>query len=174
MEKKTAFYAAVVVVVLLVVCVSFTFFRQKQGKAQTDQDLTTCVYENEERKLTVQIPQAWTSETVDEFSGDDEQEASADYGILVYVDGNKEESIYIYYQQGTIKIQEPNAEQSTFETKAGLTGTLYTLSEDGKINLWGVLKEEHYGVHAALGEDLYLANQEKIQTVLESISIEEK
>lgn len=136
-------------------------------------NLQTCTYEDEERKITTKIPQNWTCKIMERTAATEDMEGSPNYGIEIYIDGNEQNSIYLFYQLGTVSFTQPGMLIDIFKTNEGKTGDLYTFFHDNTTTVFGVFDIGHYGFTTRLDNNLFNQNKKEIFSVIENIHITE-
>ncbi len=139
------------------------------GMAEKEQ-LVSYSYETEEETFRIEIPENWECETVEKFVGDETFEGLPDYGLKIYVNGDKEEEIYLFRQVGHIAMPSYGGESMQITPK--LSGTLYMEGDGDYVTGELIFEDEFYGISFHLTKDCFEHDKEQIQKVVESIQIE--
>ena len=104
---------------------------------------------------------------------DKRTETQADYGIEIYIDGNKNHSVYFFYQEGTINLSEPGMLREAFKTKRGQSGNFITTHNDNITRIFLIFDIGHYAITTELDNSVFNANKSKIFSMFKSIYIKE-
>jgi len=135
--------------------------------------IQTCTYQDEHRKITVEIPDEWTFKVIDKFEGNESTEGLPDYGIKIYIDGDTQNQIYLFYQEGTIHFSEPGMLTETFNTNKGQSGSLYTAFNDNTTRIFATFDIGHYAITSELDNNLFGVSEKEILSMIKSIYIVE-
>lgn len=122
-------------------------------------------YIDEKYGFSVDYPQVWDYKTVKDSN-------VPDGGIIIFLAGNQEEKIYVFGQNGHINLPVQGFTQSSFSTKSGLGGTLYSKENNEKQEIYLILEDGFHGVYIDVGTDCYNNNKEQIIDILKSIKVE--
>lgn len=136
-------------------------------------NIQTCIYQDEVRKMVINIPEEWTYALEKEFKGDENREGSPDFGIQLYIDGDTNNNIYFFYQHGTLNFQEPGITSETLKTKQGRAGKLSTAIQGDTRIIFVTYDIGHYAILARLDNNVFNANKKEIYKVIKSSYIEE-
>lgn len=134
--------------------------------------IQTCTYQDEHRKITVEIPKEWTFKVNNKFNGNESTEGFPDYGIEIYIDGDTKNKVYLFYQEGTINFSEPGMLSETFRTNKGQSGSLYTVLNDNT-RIFAIFDLGHYAITSELDNNLFSVNEKEILSMIKSICIVE-
>jgi hypothetical protein len=130
------------------------------------------IYTDKRFNFSVEYPKEWTTKIVGSWDATTEVEASPDSGIIVYVDGNVNESIYVYGQVSLINVlQEEGMREQKLVTRSGITGTLYSVVYKGKREVTLILGEGFVGAKVMMSDDCFKRNEDMVMTILKSVHI---
>ncbi len=122
-------------------------------------------------KFSVDFPEDWTSMVEETWEATSEREASPDGGINIYIDGNVENKIYVYWQNGHISYPQGSDEKDIFTTDDGLNGELYEQAEDKRVKVQVIYGEGFHGAHVDVSEACYKHYKNEILEVIKSMKI---
>lgn len=139
-------------------------------------DLKT--YVNNRFKFTLQYPSDWQVkiDKPDINTATTGADISPTEGISFYFN-TENESMKVFGQNGQIGGYVNNSfEKSSFPTKSGLTGDLYTSKKDGRVNIYLLLDktESKYGFYVAhidMSNENYAKYSKSLMGVLRSIKL---
>lgn len=127
-------------------------------------------YEDDNFVFRVEIPSNWVCEKTAKFIGDETTEGLPDYGLKIYVNGDKENEIYLFQQSGHIAIPAYGGEE--IQVTPQIKGTLYLEQSEEYIIGNLVFENEFQGIWFHLTQKCYDENKAQIQEMIESIQIE--
>jgi hypothetical protein len=133
--------------------------------------IQTCTYQDELRKIAVDIPKKWTFKVNNKFKGNESTEGFPDCGIEIYIDGDTQNKFYLFYQEGTINFREPGMLAETFKTNKGQSGSLYTVFNNNKTRIFAIFDIGHYAITSELDNNLFSVNEKEILSMIKSICI---
>lgn len=136
-------------------------------------NIQTCTYQDDKRKMTVQIPKEWTYKINNQFKGDSSIEGLPDVGIDIYIDGDADNNVYFFYQDGTLIFDEPGMLIDQFETYKGQSGTLYKVNHNNTTRIITIFDIGHYAITTGLTNEEYELYEKEIFRMLKSCWIEE-
>ena len=119
--------------------------------------------------FSVAFPSTWASETSAYRYGSEKENASPDSGIYIYIDGNKENYIYVYgtYGKQTDKFVDENGYEKTDVNENLL---LYTKENGNIVESQIFLKDNaHISANIKMNLELFESNKSKIFRMLKSI-----
>lgn len=121
--------------------------------------------------FSVAFPATWTSECSEYYEASEIREATPDSGIYIYVEGNKEDYIYVYGQSGTIAMMnESMFEKQHFKNNYDNCGTLYIGEIDDKTNGQLLMDDnKHISAIFSMNSKVYQKNNQEIMYILQSI-----
>ncbi len=96
-----------------------------------------------------------------------------DYGIKIYINGDTQNQVYLFYQEGTINFSEPGMLTETFNTNKGLSGSLYTAFNDNTTRIFATFDIGHYAITSELDNNLFSVSEKEILSMIKSIYIVE-
>jgi hypothetical protein len=128
-------------------------------------------YTNSKYKFSVTFPKSWGHEFEKTWEATSQQEASPDGGIRIYIEGNKEEMIYVYGQNGHIGVFQEASKREEFFTDSNIKGELSSVSTDGKQDIHLVLGDGFNGAHVYVSEECFNSNKDEIFNLLKSIEL---
>jgi hypothetical protein len=136
-----------------------------------ESDKFTNIYINNKFKFSVAYPKKWTAHEDVYNAGTNEQNASPDGGLNIFVKGKQDEIIYVYGQVGHIVIPEPDFQRDDFTTNSGLKGTLSSKEIDGKKVIYLILDEGFIGAYLNIKTEHFDQNKNEIISILRSINL---
>ncbi len=127
----------------------------------------------------VDYPSTWNSKIEEQIAATKEHNASPDAGIVIYVDGNQNERIYVFNQVGHISpgfSPHEDVQKDTFTTTSGLTGHIESLIHDGEIHAVLIFDDiSNYlgflGASISMSTENYKKSEKEILGVLKSIRL---
>jgi len=121
--------------------------------------------------FTVAYPVTWASECLEYYEANETSNASPDSGIYIYINGNKEDYMYVYGQHGTIGLlNESMFEKQNFKNNNEKCGTLYIREIDGKTNGQLLMDDnKHISVIFNMHSKVFQENNQEIMYILHSI-----
>ncbi len=121
--------------------------------------------------FTVVYPATWGSECLAYYEATETRNASPDSGIYIYVNGNKEDYMYVYGQHGTIGVLNENMfKKQHFKNSYDKCGTLYIGEIDGKTNGQLLMDDnKHISVIFSMNSKVFQENNQEIMYILHSI-----
>ncbi|MCT4685822.1 hypothetical protein [Vallitalea sp.] len=122
-------------------------------------------YYNERFKFSVDYPITW--EVISDNNVDDDPQN----GIMIYIEDDKNNWIYVYGQDGHIVIP-PEKLKEVFNTSNGNSGTIMYDNLEEEVNIYLVFDEEFYGATVNTNQEIFSKNSSKILGVLKSIKFE--
>ena len=164
MHRKSTFYLLIIGIITLII---ITVIMLKRISIQT------CAYQDDYRKITVDIPKEWTFKVNNKFKGTESTEGSPDYGIEIYINGDTQNTLYLFYQEGTINFSEPGMLKKLFSTNKGQSGSLYTVSNDNTTRIFAIFDIGHYAITSELDNNLFKVKEKEILSMIKSIYIVE-
>ena len=118
--------------------------------------------------FSVNYPASWRTE-VDKNST---LNANPDRGINIYIEGNKNEKIYVFSQVGPIGADQPSFAHEKFITNEGIDGEITYGDIDGKKQIYLILKGNGYhGAIISVTNECFNNNKKQILGVLKSIKL---
>lgn len=87
-------------------------------------DEATNVYINNRFEFRVEYPAEWNVKEEAFFEASLEHNTSPDEGITIYINNEKDDTIYVFGQSGHINIESPGFLREDFITNSGLRGDL--------------------------------------------------
>ncbi len=92
-------------------------------------------------------------------------------GVYVYVERDKQETIYCYYTDKNINIEDKDVEVEDIETTEGLKGTIF-IKEQGQRKIVDVVFDgQTYGVHIDVSKENWGKYEERIRKIVKSFKI---
>lgn len=122
-------------------------------------------YYNERFNFSVDYPMAW------EVMSDNNVDEDPQNGIMIYIENDKNNWIYVYGQDGHIVIP-PEKLKEGFITNNGNSGTIMYSNSEEDINIYLVFDEEFYGATVNTNQEIFSKNNSKILGILKSIKLE--
>jgi len=134
-------------------------------------DYQTKIYFDDKLKFSVEYPNEWSYEIETFLGSTSNREASADGGIKLYINEQKNNQIYIFKQTGHISIPEAGFNKERFVTRSGINGYILSKNSDGKREVYLILGEGFYGAHVSVDIEYFENNEELLMYVLKSIDL---
>ncbi|WP_438433880.1 hypothetical protein [Gorillibacterium sp. sgz500922] len=167
---------------LPVACLLLALLLLSACSTESKTDSKNASYTDNKFGFQLTYPQSWPSDVHEWKEPTATQEASPDSGIILYVDGNREDNLYIFGQLGTLSVPVVDQQETEpFKTDSGLTGTLSTSTQNGRVEQTlildgAALTEQAYagrslGAHISVGEKAFKQHKDELLSVLASISI---
>lgn len=163
--KKKPVLVSLAIVLIIIAFLFILFSKQHNGSYH---------FKSKETDFTVDMPKGWTVTEEPRQSGDESCEANPDEGIKLLLNGNKNNSIWIYSQYGSISIPEENYVKEDFSTTQGIKGTLF---KDQKSRNWQLVLNQDI-ISGSFGaavnfesDEQFNSNQKDIVEILKSIQI---
>lgn len=128
-------------------------------------------YHNKRFNFSVDYPEAWNTVSDDEEATESE-DGDPQSGILIYVEDNKDDTIFIFGQNGHIGIP-PHGKSEKFLTNEGVSGTIMYSCTDDSLGI-DVLLGDCYGATVYVKEEIFSRNKKQILGILRSIRIEKQ
>jgi hypothetical protein len=173
MKKKDVLLIFVIAMVLLLpACINRSEEKESsKSNANISVNNEKAIYNDAKFNFSVEYPKGWTSEVEKTWEATKEHEGSPDGGINFYLDGNKEDKIYVYGQLGHINIPEDDYKKDNFVTDTGIKGYLLSGEHDGRMQMYLVLGDGFHGAVVDVGLDSWTQNKEIIVKMFKSIKI---
>lgn len=166
MKHKRRLINYTIGVLILITIIVYALFIKRNNSQM-------CIYEDDNRRFSIEIPKDWTYKIYNKFTGNETIEGSPDYGIEIYIDGDKNHSIYFFYQEGTLNLSEPGMSREAFKTKRGQSGNLSAIYNDNTTRIVIVFDIGHYAITTELDNSVFSVNKNKIFSMFKSIYIKE-
>ena len=127
-------------------------------------------YQDAHFKFSVDYPSDWKTAESQWWPATSDSEASPDSGIIIYIEDNDNENIYVFGQEGPVSgnITSP---QENFVTLNMVQGKLSFTKIDNEYEIWLVLGEGRYGAIIHVSEACFTRNKAQILGILKSIKI---
>lgn len=131
-------------------------------------------YINQRFKFSVDYPESWKIQRDDSvYTGSPDGDPQS--GVYIYINCNKDDTIYVYGQNGHIgMIGGYGMISENFKTSEGVTGDLIYSRSEGIITVYIVLEEGFHGVSIFADEKVFDENKQQILGVLKSIKINQE
>ena len=128
-------------------------------------------YTNNKYKFSVTFPKSYGYEFEKTWEGSAEREASPDGGINIYIEGKKEEKIYVFGQNGHIAVFDEGVKREEFVTNSNVKGELSSVGVDGNLEMHLVLSNQFNGANVHVSIECYKKNKDQIFEILKSIEL---
>ena len=127
-------------------------------------------YQDTHFDFSVDYPSDWETAESQWWPATSDSEASPDSGIVIYVEDNENENIYVFGQEGPVSgnITSP---QEDFITSNMDKGKLSFTKTDNEYEIWLVLGEGRHGAIIHVSEAYFTRNKAQILGILKSIKI---
>lgn len=135
----------------------------KQNEA-VKEDGIRIPYLDERVGFQVHYPYDWEASKGNVDEGDKK-------GIYIYVEKDKQETIYCYYTDENMNIEDKDLEAENVETTTGLKGNLI-IKDQGQRKVVNVVFEgQTYGVHIDISKENWEQYEERIRKIVKSFEI---
>lgn len=135
------------------------------------QDTIKYIYEEGKYKFSVEVPKDWTCESM--YGPDSAKYDLPEFGMEVYIDGDKENRIDVACMHGQVAWHEMY-DTSVIELRNGSHGLFVEerIENGGEpYIIAGVVAKEYYYIHMELPEYVYQANKKEIKEMIRSFEI---
>lgn len=163
-QKKYVMLILVFITTFIILFVCNTQKGNYNNKIQT--------YSNKNINFSVEFPNSWDSKISDRLGSTPSQDASPDGGIEIYVEGNKEDLIYVYGQIGHVSFPNTNCDSTKFVTSNGNKEILYTERVSDRKDMHLIFDEGFHAVHIYVSSSCFKKNEKKIMALLTSINLQ--
>ena len=130
------------------------------------------VYYNDQLKFGVEYPSAWEV-YIEGDKVSDLPNGDIENGIFIYVDSNKNDSMYIYNDGAKIFVPRGGLTCEVFTTKDGVDGEILYEKSEGNMTIHLVLGAGFNGAFIKMSESSFEKNKEQVFATLRSIKISE-
>lgn len=163
-KRKYVFLSLFFITIFIIFLVCNTEEGNYNNKVQTYSDRNT--------NFSVEFPNSWDSKISERLGSTPTQDASPDGGIEIYVDGNKDERIYVYGQIGHVSFAKANTDSTEFVTSHGNKGILYTERVSDRKDMHLIFDEGFHAAHIYVSFSCFKKNEKKIMALLTSINLQ--
>ncbi len=129
------------------------------------------VYTDTNFDFSISFPEEWSYKIDDVIKPTAEREGSPDGGIMIYVNKEKSERIYVKGSLGQIGIKLDDFSTKKFKANSGLTGNLYRRISKEKIEEYLISSDEFHMVYIYMDINKYSKYENQITEVLKSLEI---
>lgn len=159
-----------VVLILFFITICIMLFVGNTQKGNYNNKIQT--YSNKNINFSVEFPNNWDSKISERLESTPTQDASPDGGIEIYVEGNKEDLIYVYGQIGHVNFPNTNCDSTKFVTSHGNKGILYTERVSDRKDMHLIFDEGFHAAHIYVSSSCFKKNEKKIMDLLTSINLQ--
>lgn len=121
-------------------------------------------YLDDVTRFEVHYPYEWDTAT-----GKIEQDGKK--GITIYINKDKEDTIYCYYTEQPIELDIADFQNTSFTTSDGLKGNLYSKEENKRRVIDVIFDNQKYGIHIDVSNQNWQQYEEAIMKIMESFII---
>lgn len=141
------------------------------NKTESDKsEKTINTYHDEKFGFSVDFPKGWGYRINKYIEPSKEHNGTPDAGVVIFIDNNPQESIYVFGQVSNISMGDQRKE--TFTTSSGLPGDLYVNEKDGIKDLKIIFGRQCIGAFVLASPESYYKNELQIMEILKSIRVE--
>lgn len=137
-------------------------------------------FEDTHGKIIITAPKNWSVKAQERTTGTENLEAFPDAGLTLYVNGNSDSCIYVFYQLGHISPAFSTEQQSSgesVETQNAVQGTWYKISSEDIIQDMIIFDSfqgdngVHYGISFHMNQETFNQNKEQIRKLISSMEL---
>lgn len=92
-------------------------------------------------------------------------------GITIYINKDKEDTIYCYYTEQPIELDNADSQSTNLTTLNGLNGNLYGKEENGRKIVDVIFDNQKYGIHIDVSNQSWQQYEQDIMKVIKSFIV---